>query len=911
MSTGGSPQGPQSAAGTPPATPRRRPTPGQVLVVTSVMFTFISFWRTAAIVLCDLASTAYYIGGIVESQIGKAAPWFILAVMVFSYFVRMIYIESCAMFVRGGVYRVVKEAMGGTLAKISVSALLFDYILTGPTSSVSAGQYIVGWLVDFLRIPPTNWLASTVHQNYVAAVIAIGITLYFWWINTKGIHESSDQALRIMGAMTIMGAIMIVWCMATLVAHPEKLKIPSPVPELSKKVQIAAETGQPQIDPETGQPIPQLDPAGNQLDPLGFLGRTPIGAALRPENMRGHWFGLLGLLGILIAFGHSVLAMSGEETLAQVYREVESPKLPNFKKAAFVVFVYSLLFTSLISFFAVMLIPDGPRVARYSGNLIGGLAMNVIGPYWARLCLNALVVFVGFLILSGAVNTAIVGSNGVLNRVSEDGVLPDWFLRPHPRFGTSYRLINVVVFLQIFTIAASQGNVLLLGEAYAFGVVWSFVFKALSMLVLRFKEPEVKREYEVPFNFRYKGFDVPVGITLIFLILAGAALANLLTKQVATTYGSLFTVIVFSFFSITEYLHHRRRGDSAHPAAHLEQFNQATAAEVTPVSLGLVKPYRKLVAIRSPHNLAMLEKALAETDPETTEVVVMTAAMIPPASGDYLPSITEDDRALLTAVVNLAEHAGKPVKPLIVPTNEPMYALTRTAFTIGAEELIMGVSNKYDSSDQLDQVALYWLNMSKDEPKPLTVRVLGKDRDVKLEIAGGSRIPFVGGQRSVETARTLAELRASWRGVNKLLLAYDGSSLSADFLDTVLSFLDPAISVTLIDVAEKGGAGGEEEMQTVDIVRRGVERARELGRNVDSVVVRGDAGPMIVQTALAGRYDAIFMSLRGEYRALDTIVMATNTRFVLQHAPCRVILGFAPKSIQTSSTPEAIQNAMR
>ena len=81
--------------------------------------------------------------------------------------------------------------------------------------------------------------------------------------------------------------------------------------------------------------------------------------------------------------------MSGEETLAQVYREVESPKLKNFKTAALVVFLYSLLFTSLISFFAVMIIPDDVRMSRYSGNLIGGLAMNVIGPQWARLILNA------------------------------------------------------------------------------------------------------------------------------------------------------------------------------------------------------------------------------------------------------------------------------------------------------------------------------------------------------------------------------------------------------------------------------------------------------------------------------------------------------------------------------------------
>src|SRR5437588_9715215 len=114
------------------------------VVPATIMLSFISFWRAAAIVLCDLGSSAYYVGGIAEKAMGKAAPWFVLAIMLFSYAVRAVYIESCSMFVRGGVYRVVKEAMGGTLAKFSVSALMFDYILTGPISGVAAGQYIVG-----------------------------------------------------------------------------------------------------------------------------------------------------------------------------------------------------------------------------------------------------------------------------------------------------------------------------------------------------------------------------------------------------------------------------------------------------------------------------------------------------------------------------------------------------------------------------------------------------------------------------------------------------------------------------------------------------------------------------------------------------------------------------------------------
>src|SRR5438552_4705397 len=125
---------------------------GKMIIVSSVMFTFISYWRTAAVVLCDLASTAYYIGGIVEQSIGPAAPWFILGVMVFSYAVRSVYIESCTLFVRGGVYRVVREALGKFMAKLAVSALMFDYVLTGPISGVTAGGYIIGLGLEAYQI---------------------------------------------------------------------------------------------------------------------------------------------------------------------------------------------------------------------------------------------------------------------------------------------------------------------------------------------------------------------------------------------------------------------------------------------------------------------------------------------------------------------------------------------------------------------------------------------------------------------------------------------------------------------------------------------------------------------------------------------------------------------------------------
>src|SRR5918911_755937 len=149
----------------------------RVVVATTVMLSFISFWRAAAIVLNDLGSSAFYVGGIAEKAVGKSAPWLILGVMLLSAAVSALYIESSSMFTRGGVYRVVKEAMGGTMAKLSVSALIFDFILTGPISGVSAGQYIVALIANTLTYFGHPWNPSTDTTNYLAAGIAVLVTV--------------------------------------------------------------------------------------------------------------------------------------------------------------------------------------------------------------------------------------------------------------------------------------------------------------------------------------------------------------------------------------------------------------------------------------------------------------------------------------------------------------------------------------------------------------------------------------------------------------------------------------------------------------------------------------------------------------------------------------------------------------
>jgi nucleotide-binding universal stress UspA family protein len=636
---------------------------------------------------------------------------------------------------------------------------------------------------------------------------------------------------------------------------------------------------------------------GEQEDPLGFLGRLLPASAQETLRHPASWFSVVGLIGVLIAFGHSILAMSGEETLAQVYREVESPKLPNFKKAAFIVFIYSLVMTGGISFLAVLLIPNDVRMKVYSDNLISGLAMNVIGIPGTRvpqLCLSAMVVIVGSFILAGAVNTAIIGSNGVLNRVAEDGVMPDWFLKPHPRYGTTYRVLMLIVGLQLFIILGSRGNTFLLGEAYAFGVVWSFVFQALSMVVLRFKDRR-PREFEVPLNLRFGTVDFPVGLTLILLILLATAVFNFLTKEVATVSGLGFTLVFFAIFTISERVHKRHRRGREHE--HLEQFNQQTAEEITAESLGLTKMYRKLVAIRSTNNLFMLEKALAETDPETTGVVVMTAK-VAPIGDSKVDQVDLDryDQQLMTAVVQRAERAGKEVKPVIVPTNNPLFAVIKMAKDIQAHELIMGASNKYTADEQLEQIGFYWISMHHGEPAPLTVRILGKNRDVHLDLGGGNRIPKI----SERKARSVAELRAAGLGVDHVLLVHDGSPASSDLFQAVLTMLDPQVALSIVPLVPVGN----EPLNGHGLIQQDRERAQQLGRELNIHEVKNEyAAAEIVSLAHEFQVDLIVLPLLHEAMpATPTLPLDAQTCHIVRNAHCRVFLAVPPSIPQE---PEA------
>ena len=651
----------------------------KVVVATTVALTFISFWSAAAVVLNDMASTMFYIGGIVEQTVGKPAPWLVLAVMFFSFAVRSVYMESSSMFVRGGVYVVVRDSMGPTVAKLSVASLVVDYVLTGPISVVAAGQYLARLMNEFSAAFHIGWQTN---PNWFSVFFSIVVTGYFWWSNIKGVPESSAKALKIMQITTAMVAILLIWCPLTLVLRGNVQLPPAPTP------------------------------ANLHLNHASW------------GWLDGTFFTQIPFVIMIVAFGHSLLAMSGFETLAQVYRELAYPKLKNLRITANLICSYAVVSTGIISVLAVMIIPDVVRPSFYD-NMIGGLVMNLAGPSIVKLCFHVFVVFVGILILSGAVNTSLIGVNGVLNRVAEDGVLLDWFRKPHRKYGTTFRILNTMALLQIATIIVSRGDVLLLGEAYAFGVVWSFALKSLGVFVLRYQRND--QEYKFPFNIKLGKIEIPIGLGTTALILFMVGIANLFSKRVATIYGVSFTIVLYTLFLVSERINSSKKLQNR---TDLEKFNLEHQPDVTAQILR-ARPGCVLVAVRDYHRMLHLEQILNKTNVKRQDIVVMTVRPISAGAGEY--GLREDqlfadyEQELFSHVVTMAEKHGKGVELLVVPAVDPFDAMVQTAANLKVARLVTGVSGRMPSDELAQRIGLAWEKLPPPR-HPFSLEVIAPDR---------------------------------------------------------------------------------------------------------------------------------------------------------------------------------------
>ena len=289
------------------------------------------------------------------------------------------------------------------------------------------------------------------------------------------------------------------------------------------------------------------------------------------------------------------------------------------------------------------------------------------------------------------------------------------FAYPHERFETSYRIINMVVILQIITIVLSHGDVYLLGEAYAFGVIWSFVMNGLAILVLRFKDPS-KREYRVPWNPRIAGVEIPVGIGIITVALLAVALVKLLTKQVATISGVVFTLVLFTAFTISEKVTRSRKSATAG----LDQFRLVPGEELTPKAVG-VRKENMLVMVRDQHTLYPLAAAIRRVSTSRQDVVVLhIRILVRSASGSSELAaeqlFSEREQTLFTRALALAEHEGKSVHLAVAAATDIWEGILRSAQSMQSSVIVLGASPNMPVAEEARYAGLAWEKLP--EPKP-------------------------------------------------------------------------------------------------------------------------------------------------------------------------------------------------
>lgn len=254
--------------------------------------------------------------------------------------------------------------------------------------------------------------------------------------------------------------------------------------------------------------------------------------------------------------------------------------------------------------------------------------------------------------------------------------------------------------------------------------------KALSVLVLRFKSP-ANRQWKVPLNFHVRGVEIPVGLGLITLALFSMAIINVLTKKAATISGLSFTVAFFIVFELSEWYNHQRR--RAH-TEEVEKFRIDARPDLSADTLN-VRPGNVLVAVRNPHRLQHLERILKKTDMRRQDIVVLSVRAVNPAgSGEHpLTSdqiFSDDETAVFTRVVAIAEKAGKHVELMVVPGNDPYEAVVQTAARLQSARIVMGLSPKLSPAEQGAQVGRYWEKLIDPRPSLSLEIVLENQKDV-------------------------------------------------------------------------------------------------------------------------------------------------------------------------------------
>ncbi len=253
---------------------------------------------------------------------------------------------------------------------------------------------------------------------------------------------------------------------------------------------------------------------------------TVVGLQLSAHDWHRIFTGLirakdLGLKEAVTGFAGAWLAFSGLESISQLAPAMASPRERTSRRAMLLV-IFTVLATSpILTAFSTLL----GRVNKSESERF----ISELGFAYGQFGLKLAVVASASVLLLFASNTAIIGGYHVFRALARQRFLPEVLERMSPRFGTPHIAIGLATVVPIIVVVATNGDLVLLGHMYAFGLLGAFSLSSLGLDVVRWREGR-----------RGPGFWVGVLTTLVVLVAWGT---NLVTKHLATAFGGGVTLI--------------------------------------------------------------------------------------------------------------------------------------------------------------------------------------------------------------------------------------------------------------------------------------------------------------------------------------------------------------------------------
>lgn len=228
---------------------------------------------------------------------------------------------------------------------------------------------------------------------------------------------------------------------------------------------------------------------------------------------------------VLLGYGAAFLAFSGLESIAQLAPAMREPRRKVAYRSMLAVVMTMALTSPLLTLWSTTLLGPSDDPNQFISLLGAHVAGHLLGDY---------VAISGAILLIFASNTAIIGSYHVFIALARMGFLPRVLERRNRWRLTPQWAILASVSVPLVVVIASNGNVNLLGDLYAFGLLGTFVLTCISLDVVRWREYKQWSPGKIAF------FAVGV-LTTVLVIIAWAI--NLFGKPQATAFGGGLTVI--------------------------------------------------------------------------------------------------------------------------------------------------------------------------------------------------------------------------------------------------------------------------------------------------------------------------------------------------------------------------------